>query len=83
MSLEELSKQRIVSYESFVEFLKREFNYPVNEDIAKEVYNEYVNERKIRESSFSIFDHHRYVLQKYKMNYGFKLILSELRKLKE
>jgi len=83
MSLEELSQQRIVSYERFVEFVEREWNYPVNEEVAKEVYKEYVDKRKRSESSLSIFDHHKNVLFHYNVRYGMKLILSMVEKLRE
>jgi len=83
MSLDELSQQRIITYESFIEFLKREWNYPVNEDIAKAVYEEYIDERKKHESSLSILDHHKYVLNHYSIIYGIKSIMSDVKNLQQ
>ena len=62
MSIDELAKERTVTYESFVEFLKKQWGYPVDEEIAEEVYNEYIDHQKSYKTSFDSLEYRKRTL---------------------
>ena len=97
MSFEELSKQKILSYKTFVEFLEKEYNYPLNEDVAKNLYESYLSSRKRhikeydRENISKLIEPildclcesaHRFTLIEYSALYIMRVIKNELEDIK-